>query len=321
MKWIKFFLTPSVFIALTMVMACKFEFEESVVTPNQKSVLAIETQFFLGEQPLVIVTRTRNLGELVKWDFNYKDIIEKTPDTTIYNFGQFLYDTVKNVTVQLYEGDSLIRRFKQDDPYLKISYLADRVDYKKNVEYTLKVFAPGFDTVIGKQKPPSEVKLTKAEFIPNKIPAKGNAVSLGELNMEFDDIPNEENFYHVDAYLQAGPSNKRYSLYLTPVKVDGNATSNRFLNDKTFDGKKYTWRLGLPLGYAPPLQVDSANLVIYFRSTSKDYDLYQRSLEINSIAQQSDFAEPTSSYTNLKGGIGVFAISSFTFPYVIKLYK
>jgi hypothetical protein len=321
MKWIKYILIPSVFLCLMMVSAaCKFQLYEEVAIPAQKSVLAIETQFYLGEEPFVIVTRTRSIGEKIKWDFNYKDIIEKTKDTTIYNaYGQYLFDTVKNVTVQLYEAGSLIQTFKQYSPYLKVSYLADRVDYKKNIEYTLKVFAPDFDTVIGRQKAPSPVNLIRAEFTPNKIPVKERNIPLGELNLVFDDLPNEENYYTVEVLLAIGPQTNRveYPLFLT--KVDGSATNNRFLNDKTFDGKKHIWRVGVDLGDKLPPQKDSAELKVYFRSTSKDADLYQKAQDINNSASQSDFAEPTSSYSNLKGGVGVFVISSYASPYTIKL--
>lgn len=163
MKWIKFFLTPSVFALFFMTVACSFNFDEQVAVPIQKSVLAIQTQSALDEEPFVLVTRTRGIGEPIKWDFNFGAILDKTPDTILYNYKDY-FDTVKNVTVQLYEADSLIRTFEQYSPYSKVGYLANTVNYKKNTQYTLKVFAPGFDTVIGKHKPPSQVDFKKSDF-------------------------------------------------------------------------------------------------------------------------------------------------------------
>ena len=305
---------------MILTVACNFSFEEDVAVPAQKSVLAIETQFALDEEPLVLVTRTRSIGEPIKWDFNYRDIIDKTPDTTIYNLQDF-FDTVKNVSVQLYEGDNLIRTFKQNSPYIKVSYGADVVKYKKNVEYTLKVSAPNFDTIIGKLKAPSQVDLIKATFAYNNT-SNSSSSQLSELAMEFDDIPNEDNYYTVDVYLESlSWQRKKLTRQLKPVKIDNIATSNIYLNDKTFDGKKHTWRIGLAELYEPGFQKDSAELKIYFRSISKDYTLYKLNEEINAAAEQSDFIEPASTYTNLTGGIGVFVIFGRPNVYTVKLYK
>jgi hypothetical protein len=322
MKGIKFFLPPSVFILFLMSMACKFDFDESVVVPVQKSVLAIETQFSLDEEPFVLVTRTRGIGESIKWDFNFKAIIDKTPDTIIYNYKDY-FDTVKNVTVQLYEADSLIRTFEQDNPYTKIGYFAKKVNYKRNVEYTLKVFAPGFDTVIGKQKPPSQVDLKKAVFTFNSTGSRGGS-QLSELAIEFEDIPNEDNYYAIDVYYEyLNYRNYKLSYPLKIIKVDNATASASYISDKTFDGQKHTWRVGLQLDeqYQSSYQRDSAELKIYFRSVSKDYTLYKRNAEINAAVEQSDFTEPTSTYTNLTGGLGVFTIFGRSSAYTIKLYK
>lgn len=320
MKWIKFFLTPSVFLIFTTI-ACNFDFDQDVVIPPQKSVLAIETQFALGEEPLVLVTRTRSIGEPIKWDFNYGDIIDTMPNGFNIRNNSDLYDTVKNVTVQLFEADNLIRTFRQDNPYTKVAYVADAVNYKKNVEYTLKVFAPGFDTVIGKQKPPSQVDLKKVTFAYNNV-SNSSGSRLSELAMEFDDIPNEDNYYTVDVYFESlSWQKKRISRPLKPIKVDNAATNNIYLNDKTFDGQKHTWRIGLAELYEPSFQKDSAELKVYFRSISKDYTLYKLNAEINAAAEQSDFTEPASTYTNLTGGLGVFAIFGYPRVYTIKLYK
>lgn len=321
MKLIKFFLPPSVFFIFLMLVACKFQPNEVVPIATQKSVLAIYTECFVGEQPLVVVTRTRNIGEKIQWDFNYKDIVEKTRDTTIYNIYQYLFDTVKDVTVQLYEADRLIRTFKQYNPYTKISYIADGVNYKQDVEYTLKVFAPGFDTVVGKQKPPGDVKLNKVDFSFNNTVSRERSTLLSELALEFDDVPNQENYYAAEVYYRMGPADKKTSSRISPIKLDANATNGVFLSDRTFDGKKYVWRLGLELGDKLPPQKDSVELKIYFRTAAKDYDLYQKSAEINALAGQSLFAEPTSTYTNLTGGIGVFTIFGEASVYTIKLYK
>ncbi len=322
MKLIKFLLPPSVFVVLMMAIACKFQFNEVVPTAPLKSVLAIYSECFVGEEPLVFVTRTRNIGERIKWDFNYKDIVEKTRDTTIYNVGQYLlFDTVKNVTVQMFEADKLIRTFEQYNPYTKISYIADKIDYKPNVEYTLKVFAPGFDTVVGKQKPPSDVKLNKADFKFNNTVSRERSTLLSEIALEFDDIANQENYYAAEVYYRKGPQDRKTTTRLSPIKLDANATNGDFLGDKAFDGKKYVWRLGFDLGSTLPPQKDSVELVVYFRTAGKDYDLYQTSVEINSLAGENYFAEPTSTYSNLTGGIGVFTILGKASVNVIKLYK
>ncbi len=322
MKGIQFFLTPSVCVLFLMSVACKFSFDEQVVVPAQKSVLAIETQFALDEEPFLIVTRTRSIGEPIKWDFNYKAILDKTPDTIIYNYSAY-FDTVKNVSVQLYEADSLIRTFDQSSPYTKVGYAAKTVNYKKNVEYTLKIFAPGFDTVIGKQKPPSQVDLKKAAFTFNSA-SGSNGSQVSELAIEFEDILNEDNYYAIDVYYEyLNFRQYKISYPLKIIKIDNASAGASYISDKTFDGQKHTWRVGLQLDeqYQSSYQRDSAELKIYFRSVSKDYTLYKRNAEINAAVEQSDFTEPASTYTNLAGGIGVFTIFGRLRAYTIKLYK
>jgi hypothetical protein len=322
MKLVKFFLPSLIFLVLVTAAACKFQFNEVVPTAPLKSVLAIYTECYVGEEPLVFVTRTRNIGERIKWDFNYRDIVEKTRDTTIYNVGQYLlFDTVKDVTVQMFEAGKLIRTFEQYNPYTKISYTADKIDYKPNVEYTLKVFAPGFDTVFGRQKAPSDVKLKKADFSFNNTVSRERSTLLSEIVLEFDDIAEQENYYAAEVYYRKGPENKKTTTRLLPIKLDANATNGGFLSDKTFDGKRYVWRLGFDLGDKLPPQQDSVDLVVYFRSAAKDDDLYQKSLEINNLVGESYFIEPTSTFTNLTGGIGVFTILGRASISTIKLYK
>jgi hypothetical protein len=129
MKWINSFLLGIAFLIFT-TLACNFKFEEDVVVPAQKSIMVVDTQFSLDDEPFVLVTRTRNIGEPIKWDFNNFDILDKTPDTVIYNLGR-LFDTVKSVKVLLYEVDSLIRTFEQYSPYTKVGYFAKKSTTKK----------------------------------------------------------------------------------------------------------------------------------------------------------------------------------------------
>lgn len=154
--------------------------------------------------------------------------------------------------------------------------------------------------------------------------SNSNGSQLSELAIEFDDIPNEDNYYAVDVYYEYLNYRKyKLSYPLKIVKVDNAAASASYINDKTFDGQKHIWRVGLQVDeqYQSQYQRDSAELKIYFRSVSKDYTLYKRNEEINAAVDQSDFAEPTSTYTNLTGGIGVFAIFGRPRVYTIKLYK
>jgi hypothetical protein len=140
--------------------------------------------------------------------------------------------------------------------------------------------------------------------------------------MEFEDIPNEDNYYTVDVYYDfIGWQKNRVTYQLKPIKVDNSATSNIFLDDKTFDGQKHTWRVGFNDLNEQFFQQDSAKLIVFFRSVSKDYTLYKLNQEINAAAEQSNFTEPASTYTNLTGGIGVFAIFGRQLADTIKLYK
>jgi hypothetical protein len=81
-------------------------------------------------------------------------------------------------------------------------------------------------------------------------------------------------------------------------------------NDIGLNGKKFILRTiefqPVYLDYASWLDPDSAFLRIYLLSTDKPYYDFHKSLENYSLGD-TPFAEPSFVYSNVKGGLGIFA--------------
>ncbi len=92
-------------------------------------------------------------------------------------------------------------------------------------------------------------------------------------------------------------------------------------DDALFDGEKITFDISMNLYYfgiheLNPL-VDN-KLIIRMYHLSKDYYLYKKTLDAYNSSFGSMFTEPVQIYSNIKGGIGIFAGKNIS-EYVIDL--
>lgn len=118
----------------------------------------------------------------------------------------------------------------------------------------------------------------------------------------FSDSSGYENYYRVFARLT---TYKKYSSGGDTYKGDSFLSDGtQLLTDKSAgpDG-----RLKIPLNIGIyPAFYDSAFLKIYVMNTEKSYYLYHKSIE-NYEDGENPFAEPTPIYSNIEGGLGIFA--------------
>lgn len=313
--------TQLIFLFSLTLFACKFETKQ--VIPVEKSTPQLVVFAELPNEAqianAVYVVRTRNVGEDIDWDFNYGDSIKISDSTFFLNQGYNSFDTVKGTKVQLLEGDKVLRNFFTVVPGSGgIGYVSkDNIpQYKKNVEYTLKVSAPGFDTVIGKQVVTNTVQIKKMEVKRNSYNSVKDG-NLSELLIEFDDPEAEKNVYRVDvAKAKLAKIGKEAVVErLTTYKIDPNAYNDKVVTDRFFNGKTYTWRVGINLNIPADKLIakDSVAVYVYLTTAPPDYENYVRNKDARETASKSSFAEPISPYTNLKGGKGYFIFSGRSF--------
>ncbi len=116
-------------------------------------------------------------------------------------------------------------------------------------------------------------------------------------DLYFNDYKGETNYYRLlnitSSYRSTGP------IYSSP------STGNEFsvISDKGRDGERF--RITLP-GHGTGGSQDSIFLKAYLLNTDKVYYDYQKSLE-NYSSGEDPFTEPSPLYSNITGGLGIFA--------------
>ena len=306
------------FFSVLILTDCQFQFQEIVDKPVSKSELAFLCELKNGtNQTIPFITYTSNLGQPIKWDFNYGDTIDG--DVNAIN-SPYYFNGLKGASVEIFEDGKFFKKFSNRFNYL---YNIDgNVTFSYGKEYTLKVFKEGFDSVIGKQFFPRDyfmdsnrIKLNKSSLINSKY----GGLSLSELIFEINDSINEKNAYVFRAEINNSKTNdtiahfgRQLPLYL----IDKNAFLADIITDSSFNGQKYFWHVGVNLDTMvlnrifPPSPVQKLTIIVYFKAASLDYILYLKSqLNGGGFSINNPNIEPTGSFTNMRGGSGLFICS------------
>lgn len=115
----------------------------------------------------------------------------------------------------------------------------------------------------------------------------------------FTDIQGEDNYY----MFFCEQINYDSQLYGSPFVFNISGPENPSFNDKGIDGMRSKIALQV---IGVPETVDSSFLKVYLLNTDKAYYDYQKSLE-NYNDGEDPFTEPSPVYTNIIGGLGIFA--------------
>jgi hypothetical protein len=116
------------------------------------------------------------------------------------------------------------------------------------------------------------------------------------------DWPGESNYYRTLCSFQSfGNPIFNYSSGATDMP-------DVMYNDRGRDGEKLILRTVEPVGVPldAPYSPDSAFLKIYLLNTDKEYNDFHQSL-LNYSFDDQPFTEPSTVYSNVKGGLGIFA--------------
>lgn len=134
-------------------------------------------------------------------------------------------------------------------------------------------------------------------------------------NVTFNDLVNEENYYAIAYYTRKILEYKNDKGGFFTQTITGQQSYSDFISDYKQDGKTLNFiQAIIPLGsYSSNpnpqnAQVLSNKLSIYLAVTDKAYYQYNKGL-INSQGINNDdpFSEAVLTYSNVKGGLGVFA--------------
>ena len=301
--------------------ACDFQSEQVIPSEKSPSKIVVLADLPIGVQAtsFMYITRTRSVGDNIVWDFNNGDKV-RLPDSSFFvNKGNFFFDTVKQCKIEIFENNKqfdtyyTLNKFGEGDlVYERTNY---SLPYKKNTEYKLMVTAPGFDTVSSTQTVPTVANIISVKFKRNSYQSAKDGI-LSELLIEFDDEPNEKNVYTIDITKLVKTKDQIIKFKeikrLKTFKIDSKALNEKLINDKFFDGKRYTWRVGVDIDFPmdKPTPKDSIAIGVYLNTVSPNYEKYIVNKEAKEASLNNPFAEPISPYSNLKGGLGYFIFSA-----------
>jgi hypothetical protein len=299
--------------------SCSFLGEDIVEIPPQKSRIAMFAELFNDEADpqLVILSRTRNLNQTIFWDSKKGDSVISIPGGSLY-INPIDFDSVAGAKIKLTSNGRDVATFTQPDLAFKGIFGSKIERLEAGANCKIQIAAPNFDTVFAEQTVPKSVKLAKAYFKRNSFKSLQTGM-ISELFLEFDNDPATVNYYVADFFLKLADRNDFYYIEPRLIKLDLNASTTTFLSSENFNTKRYVWRIGIDLdndfriyaagGSREAIPKNVINLVVKFRSTSKDFSEYAKNLEAVKNAKDNIFGEPITPFSNIKNGYGVFIVS------------
>ena len=274
--------------------------------PAHKSKLVVFASFTGADDSLVVhLTRSKSALDTSQTRIiTTRDSFLQPNGTYYYYYGYLEYDTLQSAKVELYRNEQLWGTFKfrpLDGKYfLRQKLPVDGATYK------LKVAVSGYETVEAIQKMPAMAALDSVRIVKQGAVVQDvfDTRRVDEITYFMQD-PVETGNYYVNS-AEFVDNQNRYSQYYRFTSLDPLA-NNDVLNDKSFNGKSYKWRLYAD--YLPTGQKKD-KFIFSLYNTTIDAFLFQRSRDLNENAQDNPFAEPVILYSNITNGYGIFALSS-----------
>jgi hypothetical protein len=160
--------------------------------------------------------------------------------------------------------------------------------------YFLSVTTPDGNSATSSCRVPQgtapEVEITGIDTI------NQNGGILKKVSFRFIDLPGSGQFYGISAGSYYGYENDPNPAFY-PIDFEH---GDLFVSDKNKEGEYFTYRTKEIDEYRT-----NSNLYISLLITDENYFNFHRSL--NSFQGDNPFAEPTTIFTNIQGGLGVFA--------------
>lgn len=268
------------FSALGTLSSCIDDVDD-VNLPEVDPKLVVQSFISPGDSIIVSVMASRPINYNVPvtggWDSNNFDIVS---DATV---------TIRNNQTNT---DAVISFDQQSGKY-KIGQ--DVFPILSGVDYSLSVSAPRFKSVAANTRVP--------EYLPNISPIEFDTLTNNEygdqtivVSGRISDIPNQENYYSVMMYQL---STYNWDGY-TETYLDFD--SKDIVSDRGKDGEE----IGFKIEY---WNYFSENRKVHFfiHATDEHYYRFFNSLEKVEDFESNPFAESSILYSNVEGGLGVFA--------------
>jgi hypothetical protein len=246
------------------------------------------------------------------------------------------FEPFGNASLYIYENSKEIQFDTVREGYFNrgYNYCIKNFKFKEGQTYNLKVISDlGLEAEATCKIPlKRDFQITVDTTFRKTTDDHGFKISILNAKISITDFPGEANYYRLfylyETYYPASPHKKHLSYKdaiesVIPDWAEYNAWENDHVsNDIGLDGKKFILRtiefqpvyLDQPSWSDP----DSAFLRVYLLNTDKPYYDFHKSLENYSLGD-TPFTEPSFLYSNVKGGLGIFA--SYTLDSLIYRLK
>jgi hypothetical protein len=295
-------MTYRTFIFLSLCLSLfgchKFETLDDLELPPHKAKLVVFANLKntgRSNYQTVYIGKTRNALDSAK-AFVIKDSFYR--DSTWYRFSEYGIDTV-NATVELFRNGKLLstlnRGLRGD---FNEYWFSEKIE-TDGATYKLRVSAAGFETVEGEQVMPNVVKLDSVKFLRKGLVIRGIYYFPNAYEFFFffkDSASSMPNFYTTFAAL---PFN--FQLKNLDLTVNGNV-----LSDVGFNGRNMIWKVF----YDNVINNEPKSGTFGLQSINLDAYLFEQSSKLYFETRNNQFAEPTTLYSNIKNGYGIFTLSA-----------
>ncbi len=247
----------------------------------------------------IYVGKTRNALDTANGFVRRADSIFQNGMLSIY--GSSGLDTV-NATVELFKNNQLFATLTRDSSYqtnLNYYFLGTKLE-ADGATYALRISATGFKTIESQQVMPPLGALDSVKFIRKGWIYKDLNVYPEAYEFLYflrDSIANP-NYYYATGRNQLG---WHYEFFNNDPTINSN-----ILSDRNFSGKSFIWRVF----YQNREKFGLRNVYFQLNSTTRDAYLFNQSSSLYFEAHNNKFAEPTTLYSNIKNGYGIFTLSA-----------
>ncbi len=213
--------------------------------------------------------------------------------------------TIDNAQIVIYGDNAAIDTLDYTDKGIYVGHFKPNI----NSMYKINVKATGYDEGTAESKIPTLVRI---DSVGKKKIADDYSDNLYELTIYFTDPPNEKNFYYIAV------SGLTYDLTSNdPVfgGMDLKGFQEAVFNDNLFDGNKYAITIEVRAEICDWYPPDWNFIAVNLQTISKDFYLYAASYnkqmpefgdDMMALLQQG-LIEPLPIYSNISGGLGLFA--------------
>lgn len=234
---------------------------------------------------------------------------------------------LRDATVEIFRGDTYLEALQLVDPKHASEipyYTTVNLAPEANVEYTIKVSAPGYEPATAKSRIPAPTRILSAQasgFQMEDEPDNGLFIATYNLRLSFEDPGDEVNFYHISLLQQIITFQKVEGdtlitgQYLLPIMFDPQDNENfrvahigggLLLSDEGFENKFIDFDIPLRIELKKN-EEKLGKLFVDLRTVSEEYYRYFAALSRQRQASGSPFAEPVTLFDNIDGGQGIFA--------------